>query len=235
MAQAPRVLIIAAHPDDEVLGGGATYARLRAEGAELFVAIVAEGWSVQYPDQPEMREKKQQAARAALEVLGGGEVFFGDLPNLRLDTLPLTTVNGFLEQVVREVRPDWVFTHQADDLNHDHRIVHQATLVACRPWNDWRISGIFAYPILGVSDFGGTRAGFAPDVFFECEAYLPRKLAALEAYSMEKRPFPHPRSPEAIAAQGQLFGAQCGVTWAEAFVSVRQVYACTRPILAESR
>jgi LmbE family N-acetylglucosaminyl deacetylase len=219
-----RVLIIAAHPDDEVLGGGATFARLRAEGADLFVAIVTEGWSVQYPDQPKMQEKKQQAARAALDALGGGELFFGNLANLRLDTLPHTTVNNFIEQVVREVKPDIVFTHQASDLNHDHRIVHQASLVACRPWSSHRISLIYAYPILGVSAFGGTQLEFSPTVFFACEAFLPHKLAALEAYAMEKRPFPHPRSPEAIEAQGRLYGSLCGVNWAEGFVSVRQVY-----------
>jgi len=219
-----RVLVIAAHPDDEVIGGGATFARLRAEGAELFVAIVTEGWSVQYPNQPEMLEKKQQAAKAALDALGGGRLFFGNLANLRLDTIPVTTVNSFLEQVVRDVKPNIVFIHQAHDLNHDHRIVHQASLVACRPWAEHVISAIYSYPILGVSNFGGTRSEFSPNVFFACEKFLPNKLAALKAYAMEIRPFPHPRSKEAMEAQGRIYGSLCGLTWAEAFASVRQIH-----------
>ena len=219
-----RVLAIAAHPDDEVLGCGGTLARLSDEGAELFVAIVTEGWTVQYPDKPDMEGKKQQAARRALDALGGGELFFGNLANLRLDTIPLVTINSFLEQVVHDVKPDLVFTHHADDLNHDHRIVYQSSMVACRPWVKHRISAIHTYPILGVSDFGGTRSTFSPNVFFSCETFLPNKLAAMEAYSMEVRNFPHPRSHEAIEAQGKIYGTLCGVTWAEAFASVRQIY-----------
>jgi len=219
-----RVLVIAAHPDDEVLGAGATLARLKEEGAELFVAIVTEGWTVQYPDQPDMQGEKQQAARAALDALGGGELFFGNLANLRLDTIPLTTINTFLEQVVHEVRPDMVLIHHADDLNHDHSIVHQSSMVACRPWFKHRISAIYTYPILGVSDFGGTHPTFSPNVFFACENFLPHKLAAMEAYAMEIRNFPHPRSHETIEAQGKIYGSLCGVTWAEAFSSIRQIY-----------
>lgn len=219
-----RVLVIAAHPDDEVLGGGATLARLRSEGAELFVAIVTEGWSVQYPDQPEMLEKKQQASKAALDALGGGELFHGNLANLQLDTVPAVTVNTFLEQVVRDVKPDMVFTHHASDLNHDHRIVYQSSMVACRPWSGHLISAIYSYPILGVSDFGGTRSEFSPNVFFAVEKFLPNKLAALKAYEMEVRPFPHPRSLEAVEAQGRVYGSLCGLTWAEAFASIRQLH-----------
>jgi LmbE family N-acetylglucosaminyl deacetylase len=218
-----RVLVIAAHPDDEVIGGGATLARLRSEGAELFVAIVTEGWSVQYPHQPEMLEKKQQAAHAALEALGGGKLFFGNLANLQLDTIPVVTVNTFLEQVVRDVKPDIVFTHHASDLNHDHRIVYQSSMVACRPWSDHLISAIYSYPILGVSDFGGTNSAFSPNRFFAVEKFLPHKLAALKAYDMELRPFPHPRSPEAVEAQGRVYGSLCGLTWAEAFATIRQI------------
>ena len=219
-----RVLVIAAHPDDEVIGGGATLARLRSEGAELFVAIVTEGWSVQYPNQPEMLEKKQQAARSALDALGGGNLFFENLPNLRLDTVPAVTVNTFLEQVVRDVKPDIVFTHHASDLNHDHRVVYQSSLVACRPWSGHMISTIYSYPTLGVSDFGGTRSEFSPNVFFDVEKFLPNKLAALKAYDMEMRPFPHPRSTEAVEAQGRIYGSLSGLNWAEAFVIIRQIY-----------
>lgn len=215
------VLVIAAHPDDEVLGAGATLARLRADGRELHVAIVTEGSSSQYPDRPELVEAKKDAARAAVEALGGGHVHFGDLPDMRLDTVPLITVNAFLERVVREVRPTTVFTHHRSDLNRDHRVVYEASLVACRPTPAHRIDDLYAYDVLGVAGFGGVRPDFSPQVFFPGEAFLPKKIAALHAYDIEMRPFPHPRSPEAIEAQGRVYGALSGTPWAEAFEVIR--------------
>lgn len=218
-----RVLIIAAHPDDEVLGPGATAARLRAEGADLHVAIVTEGSSTQYPGRPDLIEAKKVAARNALEALGGGTLHFGDLPDMKLDTLPLVVVNAFLEGVVRTVRPDVVFTHHAADLNRDHRIVHEASLVACRPTPTHVIREVYAYEILGVTDFGGTQASFVPRTYFEAESFVERKLAALAAYDVEVRAFPHPRSAEALTAHGRTRGAQCGQKFAEAFEVVRAI------------
>lgn len=220
-----KVLAIAAHPDDEVLGPGGTLARLRASGAEIHVAIVTEGSSTQYPDRPDLIEAKKVAARAALDALGGGELHLGDLPDMRLDTLPLVTVNAFLEAVVRKVRPNMVFTHAADDLNRDHRIVHEASLIACRPTPAHSIEDFFAYNVLGVTDFASTRATFVPRAYFDVADFFEAKLAALAAYDLEVRPFPHPRSREALEAQGRVYGALSGRRLAEAFDVIRQVRA----------
>lgn len=217
-----KVLAIAAHPDDEVLGPGATLAALRSRGAEIHVAIVTEGSTSQYPDRPELVEAKKVAARAALDALGGGTLHFGDLPDMKLDTIPLVRVNAFIEGVVKAVAPDVVFTHDANDLNRDHRIVHEASLVACRP-GPQRAMCVYTYDILGVTNFGGARSGFVARTFFDVGAFLPQKLAALRAYEVEVRPFPHPRSPEAIEAQGRACGVLCGRPWAEGFDLVREV------------
>jgi len=216
-----RVLAIAAHPDDEVLGAGATLARLRSEGAELHVAIVTEGSTAQYPGRPDVVATKREQARRALDALGGGDLHFGNLPDMQLDTVPLLEVNAFIEGVVRKVKPTLVLTHHSNDLNRDHRIVHEGSVVACRPTSSHRIAQILAYDVLGVTNFGGTAVGFTPNMFFEGESFLEQKLLALEAYDIEVRAFPHPRSREALEAQGRVYGSLCGVRWAEAFQVLR--------------
>jgi len=216
-------LVIGAHPDDEVLGAGATIARLASEGVDVHVAIVTDGCSTQYPGQPELIAEKKVAAKRALEILGGKTIHFGDLPDMKLDTLPLVEVNAFLERVVATIRPEIVFTHNATDLNRDHRIVHEASLVACRAFAGSSIREMMAYDVLGVTNFAGVSSAFLPDVFYACEAFLARKIAALHAYSVEVRAFPHPRSPEAIEAQGRVYGVLSGTSWAEAFTTIRSV------------
>lgn len=217
------LLVIAAHPDDEVLGAGATMAKLNREGADVHVAIVTEGCSAQYPGRPELIEEKKRAARKALDVLGGGTLHFGDLPDMKLDTVPLVTINAFLERVVREVKPTIVMTHHRADLNRDHRAVHEASLVACRPTPAHRVRELLAYDVLGVSGFGGVRPELTPQVFHDAGAFLERKVEALLAYDLEVRPFPHPRSREALEAQGRVYGALSGLPWAEAFEVIRFV------------
>jgi LmbE family N-acetylglucosaminyl deacetylase len=216
-------LVIAAHPDDEVLGAGATIASLRHAGVDVHVAIVTDGSSTQYPGRRDLLEAKRNQARLALEALGGGTLHFGDLPDMKLDTVPLVSVNAFLEPIVKRVAPQLVLTHHAQDLNRDHRIVHEATIVCCRPSPTSAIREILAYDVLGVTNFGGTTTSFRPNVFYACEEQLPHKLAALAAYDLEVRPFPHPRSQAALEAQGRVYGALCGRAWAEAFEVVRVV------------
>jgi LmbE family N-acetylglucosaminyl deacetylase len=217
-----RALVIAAHPDDEVLGVGATIARLRAEGADIHVGIVTDGSSTQYPGRPDLIELKKVQAARALDILGGGTLHFGGLPDMKLDTVPLVEVNAFVESLVRSLHPEIVFTHHDGDLNADHRIVHEASVVACRP-SPTAPSQLLTYDVLGVTNFGGTRTTFRPTLFFAAEEYAERKAAALAAYDVEVRPFPHPRSPEAILAQGRVYGALSGLKWAEAFQPLRMV------------
>ena len=217
------VLVLAAHPDDEVLGAGATIARMSASGARIHVAIVTDGSTSQYPNRPDLVALKRVQARAALDALGGGTLHFGDLPDMRLDTVPLVEVNRFIEGVVRAVKPDIVFTHHGGDLNRDHRVVHEASVIACRPSPAQTVKQLLAYDVLGVANFGGTSISFRPQIFFEGDAFRTKKTNALLAYDLEVRPYPHPRSPEAIDAQGRVYGVLSGALWAEAFELIREV------------
>ena len=217
-----RLLIIGAHPDDEVLGPGGTAARLARDGWEVFALIVTEGCSTQYPDRPDLIARKQTEARRAAAVIGMKDVFFGGLPDMRLDGLPSLEVARCIEPHVRQLQPRWVFTHAEDDVNLDHGVVHRATLVACRPHAQPSIERLLAYPTPSSSEWGSRP--FAPDTYFDVTGFLDTKIDAFRAYETEIRPAPHPRSPEVIRATAELHGSVIGTTHAEAFRTVRQVH-----------
>ena len=131
-----KVLVIAAHPDDEVLGMGGTVAKLVAEGVECHLLIVTDGSSSQYRESDDLvkiiEDKKQETKRCA-DILGFKSIIYGELPDMKLDCTPHIAINQIIEKVIEEVRPDTVFTHFWGDVNKDHQEVYKSTLVAVRP------------------------------------------------------------------------------------------------------
>ncbi len=212
------VLVIAAHPDDEVLGCGGLLARTVREGGNAHVLILTEGCSTQYPDQPEMIERKVEEAGRAMAELGGIPVEFVGLPDMALSTLPPAEVNDPVAAAVARLNPDWVLVHHIGDLNRDHAVAHEAARVACRPGPE-RAPRLLSYETLSSTEWGGIP--YDPNTFVELrEEDLKRKMAALGAYSNEVRPWPHPRSAKAIEHLAHVRGMQSGTALAEAFVSV---------------
>jgi len=224
-----RVLVVAAHPDDEILGCGGVMARHSAAGDEVRVLIVAEGATSRDGndgnDGKAEVAKLQAAARAAAKVVGAAEVRFLGLPDNRLDGLQLLDVVQALEAVIAELQPHTVYTHHGGDLNLDHRIVHQAVLTACRPLPGQTVRALYAFEVASSSEWGSqaTGGGFAPDTFIDVAATIEAKLQALRCYDLEMRDFPHARSYDAVRAQATLRGASVGCTAAEAFMLIRRV------------
>ena len=135
-----RVLVITAHPDDEVLGCGGTIAKLTNQGVQVNIAFVADGVFARNGDHMAQQSKlntRREAARQACDALGVTSVTFDDLPDNCLDTVPLLDIVKPIESLITEHRPDTVFTHHAGDLNIDHCRVHQAVITACRPQRGW--------------------------------------------------------------------------------------------------
>lgn len=210
-----RVLVVAAHPDDEVLGCGGLLARTIREGGEATVVVLTEGCSTQYPDQPELVSQKQEHARRAMNELGGASIEFVGLPDMALSTLPAARVNDPVADAIQRHRPEWVLVHHFGDLNRDHGVVHEAARVACRPGPD-SPTRLLSYETVSSTEWG--IQPFEPNLYVSLtEADLERKVTAFCAYESEVRPAPHPRSPETIRHLAHLRGSQAGVALAEAF------------------
>lgn len=218
------VLLIAAHPDDEVLGAGGTLARHVDDGDGVHLAFVAEGESSR-PEQASGVAPRKDAARAAAATLGcAAPVFFG-LADQRLDTLPLLDIIRRIEALVAEIGPSVIYTHHPGDLNADHRLVAHAALTACRPLPGSVVRAIYAFEVPSSTEWspGGAAAQFSPARFVDISRTMQRKMEALRCYDAEMRPFPHPRSYEAVQALATWRGACAGLAAAEAFVVLREV------------
>lgn len=214
------VLAVGAHPDDEVLGAGATLAKHADAGDEVHVLIVTEGATQQYDDAAVVDQKRAEA-EACGRRLGVESVRFGDLPDMRLDTVPHVETNAVIERVVDDVAPDVVYTHSLRDVNRDHDAVHNSTLVATRPGSG--VERVLAYEVPSSTDWaGGDEAGFTPNVYVDVADHLDAKVEAFAEYESERREFPHPRSPESLRARARTRGAAAGTEAAEAFTLVRE-------------
>lgn len=223
------ILVIAAHPDDEVLGCGGTMARLAAQGARVSVLIMANGLTSRKdhggPEGERLLRLHHERARTAGALLGAAEVVLAGYPDQRMDTVPLLEVTQRIEEEIARVRPEVVFTQHGGDLNQDHVIVFRATLAATRPMAGRSVRSVYAYEIASSTEwaFQQFEPRFTPQVFFDISAQLEAKIAALRVYESEVRPFPHPRSPEALRAIAQRWGSAVGVAAAEAFSCVRDI------------
>lgn len=223
------ILVVVAHPDDEVLGCGGTVARHAAEGDRVEVLILAEG-ATSRDDQrdPRLRSAElaalRQAAWDAAKILGTEAPNFGDLPDNRLDSVPMIDVVKAVERMVSSARPDIVYTHHAGDLNVDHRVVHEAVMTACRPLPGCGIQQIFFFETASSTEWRlSTTSPFMPSCYVDVAAWMPAKLRALEVYASEMRPWPHARSMEAIDALARWRGATVGCAAAEAFMIGRYI------------
>jgi LmbE family N-acetylglucosaminyl deacetylase len=217
------VLIIAAHPDDELLGPGATIARHAAEGDTCTIAIVADAGSARYDEQT--IERVRGCARRAAGRLGVSDVRFGGFADQALETIPVISITKWIEQVSDEVRPEWVYTHHRGDINRDHQLVSEATLTAFRPYAARYTKRILSFETPSATEWAGPYAdhAFLPNVSVDVTGHLEAKLSAVAAYDSELRPPPHPRSIDALRTRAAHWGSVIGAAAAEPFVLLREI------------
>ena len=225
-----RVLVVAAHPDDEILGLGGTLARHVDDGDEVRTLILAEGATSRddVRDADGRRDELDElvlAAKRAADALGIAAPEMLGLPDNRMDSMTLLDVIKPIEQLVRSYKPQIVYTHHGGDLNVDHQMAHQAVITACRPLPGSSVEAIYAFETVSSTEWATESTGdtFRPNRFVGIGAQLDRKLAALEAYASEMAPFPHARSMGGVRALAALRGASVGVEAAEAFMVLREV------------
>lgn len=219
------VLVVAAHPDDEVLGCGGTIARHAAGGDVVHLLFMTNGEDARGNVPAGHVEARRQAARAAAALLGAQPPVLLDFPDNRMDSLALLDVVQAVERQIAAVTPDVIYTHHGGDLNVDHRVVHQAVLTACRPQAWSPVQALYAFAVPSSSEWAGPGIGpaFQPTRFVDISGHQPAKRAALEAYASEMRPFPHSRSLEGVAALDCWTGAMVGMAAAEGFMVLREL------------
>ena len=223
------VLVVAAHPDDEILGCGGIMTRLAREGHEVRIAILAEGMSSRYAHRedadPQQLQHLHARAQQAADKVGAKEVVLCKLPDNRLDTVPLLEVVKQVEELVARFRPEVIYTHHPGDLNVDHGVAHRAVLTATRPVAGQCVKEIYAFEVPSSTEWAFQRLEplFRPSVFVDITETLETKIEALTCYDTETRKFPHPRSAEALRAIAKRWRSVVGLPAVEAFELIRSV------------
>lgn len=223
------VLIIAAHPDDEVLGCGGTIKKLSLEGHEIHVAILGEGITSRYAqrnqaDQSVIKKLKARSRKVA-QLLGASDMSTYNLPDNRFDTVALLDIVKMIEKILERTSPQVIFTQHGGDLNVDHRRVYTATLTATRPTAGAPVKTVYSYEVPSSTEwaFQKFEPVFKPNVFVDITNTLEIKLKAMQMYESEMREFPHPRSSEALRTTARRWGSVVGLEAAEAFELVWEI------------
>ena len=222
-----KILVIAAHPDDEVLGMGGTIAKFAAKGDEVAVLIVTDGSTSQYRNDPKLqeilKEKKAETTNCAA-VLGVKDVFYGELPDMKLDVTPHIEINRVIENAITDFQPSVVFTHFSGDVNKDHRMIYESTLVACRPVSEQCVKRLFLYSVPSSTEWNVQTASsaFLPNWYEDISGgFAEIKYKAMECYRTELRDYPHPRSIQYLKTADAAEGNRVGLLAAESFILLR--------------
>ncbi len=225
------ILVVAAHPDDEILGCGATIAKHIQLGDDVGVMLLSEGVSGRITKQrvsnsSEVKIIRKAAHTANLEILGVKELRMFELPDCRMSSYVLLDIVKMVDRVVHEFCPRVIYTHHIGDLNEDHQITHKAVITACRSLPNSSVEQIYFFEIPSSTEWQIPPSGkaFIPNRFVDITNTLSKTFEALEAYSSELRPYPHPRSIESIEYLARWRGSTIGVEAAEAFVVGRQIW-----------
>ncbi|MEA5579055.1 PIG-L deacetylase family protein [Anabaena sp. UHCC 0451] len=220
-----QILVISAHPDDEILGLGGTIARYIHQGEKVVIAFVADSGKARYEDETISLVKSCTIEAASNVGIAKTDIRFAGLADQILDTLPIIKITQWIEEVVQEIKPQIIYTHHRGDINRDHQIVHEATLTAARPYSTSFVERILCYETPSATEWAGPYVEnyFVPNVFVDISSHLENKLSAMSAYKTELRPFPHPRSLEALRTRAAYWGSIIGVTAAEPFMLVREI------------
>lgn len=216
------ILVVVAHPDDEVLGCGATIAKHTMSGDLVWVVILGEGITSRKNLSPQKQaqdlKKLKNSAKSAGEILGISRLIMKDLPDNKFDSLPMLVIIQNIEKVVEELKPKIIYSHNPTDVNIDHRLTIEAVEAAVRPATKPYVEKVVSFEVPSSTEWNFTREPFRPNIFIEItEDELAKKVEALSKYEQELRPFPHPRSVEFVASLAKVRGGQGGFKLAEAF------------------
>ena len=222
-----KILIVVAHPDDEVLGCFGTVARFINEGYEAYTLILGEGKTSR--DEKRILSDKQDEIKVlnieiknANDLIGIKKVFIENFPDNRFDSVDLLDIIKVISKVKDEIQPDIIFTHYENDLNIDHQITYKAVITATRPMENESVKEIYSFEILSSTEWNYPLS-FTPDIFFDISDTLNLKIDSMKKYASELCKYPHPRSLDGIELNAKYQGMRVGKKYVEAFKTVRVI------------
>jgi len=220
---AKNILVIAPHPDDEVLGCGGVIRKFVNNGSKVFVLIATRG-SNRLFDQSKVENVRKEALEAH-NILGVSETFFLEYPAPELDTVPIADLSRDFARIISENKIDILFLPHKGDIHNDHKVVFSAGLVAARPVENYTVKEIYCYETLSETEWAAPFANdaFIPTYFVNIETSFDAKTEAMSHFRSQLRKFPNPRSLETIEVLAKFRGATVGFNKAEAFMIIRQI------------
>lgn len=218
-----KILVIAPHPDDEVLGCGGIIKKLASQNNEVWILIMTRGKKGMYSEDRILKVRHEALEAHKLLDVSGTRFFDYSAPDL--DLVSVSELSLAISEVFNEILPDTVFLPFRGDLHHDHKSVFNAGLVAARPLKDCTIKKIYSYETLSETEWAApfSEDTFVPDFFVNVSSVFGSKLKAMECYKSQLREFPNPRSLKSIEALANLRGSTVGFTHAEAFMTIRVI------------
>jgi N-acetylglucosamine malate deacetylase 1 len=218
------ILVVAAHPDDEALGCAGTIAKHVAYGDIVHIIFMTNGVSARDAGQSDDVMKRRIAAQKSSDILGVKSTKYFDFPDNKMDEVPILNVIKSIENVIKDLNPEIIYTHHIGDLNIDHQVVHKSVLTACRPLPNSSIKEIYAFEVLSSTEWQAPgNMMFAPNVFIDISKFIKIKEDTIDCYNLEMHKAPHGRSAENSIRLSALRGNSVGVCYAEAFMSIREI------------
>ncbi len=217
------ILVIVAHPDDEVIGCGGALTKHYQNGDDITIVYMTDGVSARGKCAKEAAERKVMAEKVAIKL--NATQHYCNFPDNQMDSIPLLDVVQSIELITKKMTIDIIYTHHIGDLNIDHRIVHQAVMTAFRPVPGKSIPSIYNFEVNSSTEWNTPNSSqcFIVNYYVDISHQITEKMALLACYQTEMSTYPHSRSIEAIEALAKVRGSSVGISFAEAFMLVRQL------------
>lgn len=225
MTNIKKILIVAAHPDDEVLGCFGTVAKFIKDGYEAYTLILSGGKTSRGEIDKKELDLLQDEMEKANELIGIKKVFIANFPDNAFDSIALLEIVKEIEKIKNEIMPEIIFTHHIGDMNIDHQITHKAVLTATRPMKDECVKTIYSMEVPSSTEWNGflSQMAFVPNVFFEIDDTIDLKIDAMAQYRSELREYPHPRSLKHLKELAKVNGTKVGLNYSENFMLIRSI------------